>query len=181
MSVMYWQQKRPITSKQFPPSSLIQTRHLYENKYQPKHYQPVNNRLNVYSATSQLTNSPYFQYSTTSNQSYNKTNSPYAPSAYGVYRHSPANQKVLPSIYTNLDRRTDLRSKAPHYQKSHASRSTDHDYYYPNYEELNGHINAIYIDENDDDNANDDDNDDDEENCSDIVNYTFDDTGVSLT
>jgi hypothetical protein len=174
MNDIYWQQKRSMTSKQFSSSPPDQSKCLYENKYQTKRYQQVDSPLNTYSAAGRIKNSSYFQYPTVLNRSYHNTSLPYASSVYGVYRRSPPNPKAPPTIYTDRNRRVDVRNKSRHSQQHQSSHSVSRDYYYSKHEELNGHIKEIYDDETENDD--DDDDDDDEDNLSDI----FDDTGVSL-
>lgn len=159
MNEIHWQQKRMMTSKQFPSSSAVNSRYLYD---QTKNYQPIDNRLQ--------------SYSTVANRSYNNINLPYASSAYGVYRRLPPNLRAPPSVYTHLSRHIDLRNKPYHSQQRQLSDSGGNNNDYLKYEELNGSINAIYNDETDDD----DDDDDYEKYCSNIFNYTFPITGVSF-
>ena len=173
MNDIYWQQKRSMTSKQFASATSNQSKRLYENKYQTKRHQQVDSHSNTYSAASQITKPPYFQYPIVSNRTYSNTNLPYASSVYGVYRRSSPNLKAPHSIYTNRNRHVDLRNKS-HYSRQHQlPHSIGDDCYYPKYEELNGLIKEIYGDEKENDNE--DYTDDDEENFS----YVLDDTGVS--
>jgi len=180
MNDIYRQQKRTMTSKQFsaPPPPSTRSRRLYENTHRTKHYQPVDIQLNTHSTTNRIAVAPYFQHSTISNRSHNNNNNvPYASSTYGVYRRSLSHLKTPPAIYNrNHGKRIDLRN---HSEERHLSRSISDDYYYPKYEELNGLISAIYGDEKEK-KRNDYDDEDEEENCSEIFNYTFDGTGVSL-
>ncbi len=146
-----------MTSRQYPSAATIQSRLLYE---QARYYQPIDHQLNL----------SYSQYATVSNRTYNNISLPYASNAYGVYRRIPPHIKSPPSLHPNLNRRIDLRNRS---QQRQLSRSIDNNNNKndDNYQKFNGLINTIHSNPK---------QSRDEKNSSNIFNYTFHQSRVSL-
>jgi hypothetical protein len=174
MNDIYWHDKRSMPSKQLPSPPPTQPRRSYENALRTKQYQQTDVRLNSHTRTNRNITSPYIQQPTASNRSRNLNgNFPYTSSLYGVYHQSPPPIMTTPSsLHPNQNRHIDIRSQSHHPQQRQLSHSVSEDYYTTKFQEINS-----YNDEMFDDDENFEEND---ENSSEIFNYIFDDTGVSL-
>ena len=178
MNDIYWHDKRSIPSKQLTTPPPTQPRRTYENTIRTKQYQQTDMRMNSQSITNRNITSPYFQYPNVSNRTNNSNgNFPYTSSLYGVYQQSPPPPPMMTSplpLHPNQHRHMNLRNQNQQSQQQRQiSRSVDENYYTTKYQEINLRNDKIYYDDDDDD-------DDNEEVTSEVFNYTFDDTGVSL-
>jgi hypothetical protein len=171
MNDIYWHDKQTMPSKQLSSPPPTQPRRSYENTLQTKQYQQTDIRLNSHSRTGRTVTSAYPQYPPAPNRSHNHNgNFSYVSSLHGVYRQSPPTVMTSPSpIHPNRNRYVDLRNQSHPSQQRQLTRSVSEDYYTTKYQEFNGFNDEIYHDD-----------EENEENCSEIFNYTFDETGVSL-
>lgn len=176
MNDIYWHDKRTMPSKQLPTPPPTQPRRSYENTLRTKQYQQTDIRSNSHSTRSRNVTSAYVQYPTTSNRSHNPNgNFPYPSSLYGVYRPSlpPSNMNSSPpTFHSNQNRQIDLRNDSHRSQQRQISRSVNEDYYTTKFHEFNGRDEEIYDDGHEH-------GEEYDENDSEIINYTFDNTGVS--
>ena len=177
MNEIYWHDRRTMNSNRIAsPSPLAPRRRLYENTYQTTHYQPMNTRFDTPSAASRPLVSSYLdQYPTASHRSPDRnSNFPYMSSMTGVHRRSsPTAHLSTIRVHANEPRRFDSRTDSHRSQSAlPLSRSLSEDPYTRPTPDSHHWHERIYADGEDDD--------DDDDNGSDVLNYPFDDAGVSF-
>lgn len=146
MTDFYWQAKRPT-----PHAFVASPTRVHESKYRSKHPRPTADRIAY---------APCLHYATATSRSYSNVHVP-----YGIYQQFPVAPRPSPVLYTKLNRYIELRSKPRRSQRHYLSRSFGDD--------VNGHTQAVYLadQENDDLRS--------IESCIDIFNCALDDADVS--